>query len=169
MLASSQARLLSCSKIRVNSCVRKSKNWPLIPIDRFDVPLKWWTGVRRSISHRGDDVRQTGNKTERMRGSYDHRLPPNSFSHVTTALALACFACRSQAVVAPEIGSLTNLDKRITGQPMAALAPKRAAALNKVRARIPDIQIDFDDIVVSPKWIRSQKGFLSRPLDRGAP
>jgi hypothetical protein len=84
-----------------------------------------------------------------------------------TALVLACFTCPSQAGVAPEHGSLTNLDKRITGQPKAALAPARVAAVDKARRRIPDIQIDFDDIVGSPKWIRSQKGFLSRPLDRG--
>jgi hypothetical protein len=34
-------RLLCCSNIRGNSCLRKGKNWPLISIDRFDAPLKW--------------------------------------------------------------------------------------------------------------------------------
>ena len=92
---------------------------------------------------------------------------PIAVRSIFTAVALTCFMCRSQAVVAPEHGSLTNLDKRLTGQPKAALAPSRAAALDKARRRIPDIQIDFDDIVGSPRWVRSQNGFLNRPLNRG--
>ena len=83
------------------------------------------------------------------------------------ALALVSFSFRSHAVVTPEHGSLTNLDKRVTEQPKAALTPERTAALDKARRRIPDLQIDFDDIIASPKWIRSQKGFLTSPFERG--
>jgi hypothetical protein len=82
-------------------------------------------------------------------------------------LALVLFAQGSYAAVAPEHGSPINFDKRISKQTKAALAPQRTVALNKLRARIPDIKLDFDDIVGSPKWIRSQKGFLTRPLERG--
>ncbi len=83
------------------------------------------------------------------------------------ALVLCCFSYRSPAVVAPEHGSLTNIDKRITGQARADLGPERTVALNRVRARIPDIQIDFDEIVGSPKWIRSRRGFLTSPRQNG--
>src|SRR6266508_5973696 len=76
----------------------------------------------------------------------------------------ACgFTHSSFAVTAPASPGLTNVDKRMLGAPAAPfLEPARAAALDRARASIPDIKVDLDEIVASPKWVRSQNGFLGR-------
>ena len=40
--------------------------------------------------------------------------------------------------------------------------------MNRARASIPDIKVDLDEIVASPKWVRSQNGFIGRGRNAGA-
>jgi hypothetical protein len=53
---------------------------------------------------------------------------------------------------------VASIDQRLAAKQPLLLAPERVAALDQARARIPDLQVDFDEIVGSPKWIRVGKG-----------
>src|ERR1051326_889427 len=45
----------------------------------------------------------------------------------------------------------------------AALSPARIAAISELRARVPGLKIDFDELRDTPKWIACPNGFLSGP------
>jgi hypothetical protein len=69
-----------------------------------------------------------------------------------------------RAAVAPaNHAEVASLDQRLAAKQPFVLSPERVAALDHARAQIPDLQVDFDQIVGSPKWVRSQRGFLTGP------
>jgi len=69
-----------------------------------------------------------------------------------------------RAVIAPALPELPNFDKRVAvAGPTATETPAQKAAAVRAKARIPELQIDYDSTLASPKWVYSKKGFLSRP------
>ncbi len=45
--------------------------------------------------------------------------------------------------------------------------PDHRAALAKLKTRLPDVRVDFDELLGSPKWISSAHGFLTGPNGGG--
>ena len=64
--------------------------------------------------------------------------------------------------VAPTQPPLPTLDKRVKG---AALSPTQENAAAQLRARIPAVRVDVDEVVGSPAWVMSTEGFLSGPTN----
>jgi hypothetical protein len=93
------------------------------------------------------------------------------------------FACVSNvcAFRAPDHEELPNLDRRLeiaaqkakaaaTNVVTVTISAKRLArdeAATKLRARLPEVQIDYDEIIGSPKWIAARDGFLTGPGGAG--
>jgi len=76
------------------------------------------------------------------------------------SLTLAVPAAR--AFWAPNGPELPNFDKRAIGADGAGVG-ERAAAQNTLGARVPGLQVYFDEHLGTPKWIVAESGFLSGP------
>ncbi len=78
-----------------------------------------------------------------------------------SALALPAFQ-------EPAEPSLPNLDRRReAASPGPRLDANQAAAAAQLKARVPGLQIDLDDLLGTPKRIASRSGFLSGPKGQG--
>jgi hypothetical protein len=64
---------------------------------------------------------------------------------------------------------LPNFDQRLTAHVSRTKAaiPARDAALGQLRGRVPDVQIEFDEVIETPRWIASPRGFLTGPDAQG--
>ncbi|EEF63422.1 M36 family metallopeptidase [Pedosphaera parvula] len=63
---------------------------------------------------------------------------------------------------------LANFDKRLESTAKPAKAPTRQnQAIAEFNTRLPDVNIQLDEILQTPKWISSTKGFLSGPDGKG--
>src|ERR1700735_2726963 len=67
----------------------------------------------------------------------------------------AVFAAQPQPNLA-----LTNFDVRLAHPPPSS---NFTAAIGRLHARVPDVQVRFDKIIGSPAWITSPHGFLTGP------
>src|SRR5213596_3670612 len=76
------------------------------------------------------------------------------------------FLPQGRAFKEPGHETPADFDRR---QPRAnpALSPDRAAALAQLRERLPELQIDFDEIRGTPKRIAAADGFLSGQNGQG--
>src|SRR5207245_4197456 len=64
--------------------------------------------------------------------------------------------------------NLPNFDIRQTNRTKSPqLYSTRESALNRLQARIPGLKINLDEVVVSPKFIYNELGFLSGPSSEG--
>ena len=64
--------------------------------------------------------------------------------------------------------NLPNFDIRQTNRTKSPqLDSTRESALNRLQARIPGLKINLDEVVVSPKFIYNELGFLSGPSSEG--
>src|SRR5208283_1791293 len=74
--------------------------------------------------------------------------------------------------LAASVGSRTDLPnfdlRRQAGSVVAATDADRAAALAKLKSLVPDVKVDYDDVVGSPSWIIAPHGFLTGPAGGGA-
>jgi uncharacterized repeat protein (TIGR01451 family) len=77
-------------------------------------------------------------------------------------ISLALAAPKARAFWAPNGPELPNFDKRAIGADGAAVV-ERAAAQNTLGARVPGLQVYFDEHTGAPKWITAGSGFLSGP------
>jgi uncharacterized repeat protein (TIGR01451 family) len=68
----------------------------------------------------------------------------------------------ARAFWAPNGPQLPNFDKRVVSSNRIATAD-RVPAVDTLKARVPSLQIYFDEHTGTPKWIMSQSGFLSGP------
>ena len=68
----------------------------------------------------------------------------------------------AMAFWAPNGPELPNFDKRAVGADSAA-AIERAPAKSALQARVPELQVYFDEHLGTPKWIVAGSGFLSGP------
>ena len=87
---------------------------------------------------------------------------------------LLCAAWPAAGFRPPSDPPLPNYDQRRTGQAtgLASAAgqvtpPARAQAAAALRARVPGVQIDFDDLLQTPRYIGSPHGFLTGPGGEG--
>lgn len=62
--------------------------------------------------------------------------------------------------------SLTNLDKRVSRDRIAA-RPAQQAARAALKQRTPEAEVDFDASLGSPKWVHSRGGFLTEANGEG--
>ena len=81
------------------------------------------------------------------------------------AVAVSLFALiawSARGFWAPNGPELPNFDKRAVGADRTALA-ERAPAVGTLKARVPSLQVYFDEHTATPKWIVAGSGFLSGP------
>src|SRR5712672_1513637 len=83
---------------------------------------------------------------------------------VVGALNILAPACFGQ--VKPAQPALANFDKRKV-EAKTTLPEDKAAAVARLRARIPSAKVEFDAILGSPKMISASAGFLSGPSGQG--
>ncbi len=87
-----------------------------------------------------------------------------------TVLYAAAFLVRlnAWAVVPPEQRALSNFDRR-SNLPSQALGetPAQRSAVNLLQERISNIQVDFDEFLGTPRFVRSPDGFLTGPGGTG--
>src|SRR5215813_11217507 len=69
---------------------------------------------------------------------------------------------QGRAFIAPERSPLPNFDKRATSG-LAPKSPGQQAALDQLRAQLPDAVVELDPVLATPKWVRAANGFLSGP------
>src|SRR5262245_31129740 len=81
------------------------------------------------------------------------------------ALVLIFYACSPASLTfGQEDESLSNFDRRLElASRFRVLDLQRQVAAEQLRARIPGVQIDLDDVVAAPKWIHNKEGFLTGP------
>jgi len=73
------------------------------------------------------------------------------------------------AATLPTRPELPDFDVRTqNASALAVPTVDRAPALANLKARVPDVKVDFDDITGSPAWIRSERGFLTGTNGGGA-
>ena len=59
---------------------------------------------------------------------------------------------------------LTPVDRRLElARPPVPLPPERLQALERLRERLPEAEVQFDDVVRSPRFVHSRSGFLTAP------
>jgi hypothetical protein len=80
---------------------------------------------------------------------------------VATLLLLAATSLASPVAQAQAQAELPSFDQRAITANSLTTAEGQRAALAHVRSLLPDAQVDFDELVGSPKWIRSPRGFLT--------
>src|SRR5438445_10713959 len=98
----------------------------------------------------------------------------NLIRSILGGIGLACsfllLPCLVEAVEVPgrSAPELANFDKRAHEASMAD-APSRdySIGLEKLKAAIPGVRIDQDEILGTPAWIVSTRGFLSGPGGQG--
>ncbi len=64
---------------------------------------------------------------------------------------------------APNQAPMLTLDKRAKG---AVLSQGQENGATQLRARIPAVRIDADEVLGSPAWVMSTEGFLSGPTNQ---
>jgi uncharacterized repeat protein (TIGR01451 family) len=71
--------------------------------------------------------------------------------------------------IRPTGDELPDFDKRPRGEVARAKAndPRHRAALGHLKEQVADAKVDLDDIVGTPRWVRSERGTLSGPNGRG--
>lgn len=74
-------------------------------------------------------------------------------------LLLVTWPIQLPAVLTPTSQPLQNYDRR-TALPQPS-SPQQIG-LQSLRARVPDAKVSFDPITASPRWVRSDLGFLNR-------
>ena len=80
------------------------------------------------------------------------------------AMLAANCALVVSAFLAAEQAQPQNFDLRhAAGGSALVLGAEREAALTKLRHDLPQVRVDLDPIVESPRWIGSTEGFLSGP------
>jgi hypothetical protein len=85
-----------------------------------------------------------------------------------STLALIVWVSRAMAFHQPDRPGLPNFDKRAAnGAQIASQDEGARAELKRLRAQVPDVQVDFHGILASPAWIHSATGFLSGPAGNG--
>src|SRR5215831_7340820 len=94
------------------------------------------------------------------------RLTPMKLTRSTQLCAVALISMAlatptAMAFWAPNGPELPNFDKRAVGADSAAV--ERATAKNVLQARVPGLQVYFDEHLGTPKWIVAGSGFLSGP------
>src|SRR5580692_2492226 len=84
---------------------------------------------------------------------------------VGLALAVAVLHLRgltdALAATLPNRPELPDFDVRTHNAPTAAAMVDHSPALASLKAVVPDVEVDFDEITGSPSWIRSEHGFLA--------
>ena len=91
-------------------------------------------------------------------------------THLSGPLVLTFWLCllglSSAAALLPERAGLPDIDRRAGGAAVAA-AGGRQAAVASLRAEVAGAEIEFNEVVGGPKWIRSRDGYLSGPGGEG--
>src|SRR5262245_56299382 len=90
----------------------------------------------------------------------------SSASCLCVWLVLAAAISNVQAFLPPAGPELPNFDKRALGGEGRA-AVERRDAVNDLRTRLPDVRVEFDEHVGTPKRISSEGGSLSGPAGKG--
>ena len=75
-------------------------------------------------------------------------------------ISLTLVPSSTMAFWAPNGPEIPNFDKRAVGADNAA-AVERATAKSTLQARVPELQVYFDEHLGTPKWIVAGSGFLS--------
>src|ERR1043166_7080422 len=81
-------------------------------------------------------------------------------------ICLLLVATSAGAFWAPAGTELPNFDKRPVGADQAAAAA-HVAAVETLKARVPGLQVYFDERLGTPKWITGENGFLTGPNASG--
>ena len=77
-------------------------------------------------------------------------------------------AVTSVAFTRPEREPLRNLDRRLTGTaPLGAASPEAGAAVERLRAAVPGVRVDFAPITGAPRMVGGTAGFLTGPNGAG--
>jgi hypothetical protein len=76
-----------------------------------------------------------------------------------TGLFLFWLIASTQAFIAPQRAPLTNFDKREEAK--AEISTGQRGAVERLQARLPGIQVDFDSITAAPRVIASHAAFLT--------
>lgn len=106
-----------------------------------------------------------------MKSSHPRLADPNLWARLIVPMAASAFVL--MAVVAgggqlkPAGTDLPNFDKRTAPVPAAARLAEREEARAQLAAQVPDLAVDFDPLLDSPKFIRARTGFLSGPNGQG--
>ena len=75
----------------------------------------------------------------------------------------------ASAAAYPTRAHLPDFDSRVqNASPQTPASVDHAPALANLKARVPDVKVDFDEITGSPAWIRSEQGFLTGTNGGGA-
>ena len=85
---------------------------------------------------------------------------------IGACLLLGGQTCASVVSAARTAWELPNFDKRTPGEPAGPLT-NQTPALARLRSRLPGVRVDFDDLLSTPDWISSTRGFLSGPGGEG--
>src|ERR1041385_8969862 len=90
-----------------------------------------------------------------------------SFATLCVAL-LATGLSAALAFQAQKDPGLPNFDSRQGGADRAARQdPAHRTAAAQLRARLPEVQVDLDDITGSPKRVTARRGFVTGPKGEG--
>jgi hypothetical protein len=74
----------------------------------------------------------------------------------------------ASGVVPPAEGDLPNFDRRPRdGAVRAQAQAAHRDAVIHLQTQVADAQVEFDEILGTPKWVRSERGVLSGPNGRG--
>src|SRR5580693_9425637 len=85
---------------------------------------------------------------------------------ISLYLLLGTQTYASVASAARAAWELPNFDGRIASETATSLT-NRAPALAQLRSRLPGVNVDFDELLSTPSWISSTRGFLSGPGGEG--
>src|SRR3954471_1226678 len=86
-----------------------------------------------------------------------------------TLVAFAALAAVSGAAFQPPAHApLPNFDRRTDRAPVVdVVAPEHAAAVDSLKARVPQLEVTTSDILKSPNFFLSRAGFLTGPNAQG--
>jgi len=76
--------------------------------------------------------------------------------------ALAAKNLKATAAKALAEGRFKNFDKRVDGKPVPPLTERQRLAVEALRGEVPDVQVDFDPLTGSPKYVVSTTRFLTQ-------
>ena len=93
--------------------------------------------------------------------------PRRALAGAAVFLILVTFAADSFGFDKPGHAEIANFDKRTAAANEKELKGDRAAAGDRLKQRVPKIQIELDEVRGTPKFVAAPNGFLSGPNGEG--
>src|SRR5439155_20233356 len=104
-----------------------------------------------------------------LRACFKMQQPLKTMMAFASVTGFLVFLFGLQAFVQPaQENQLPNFDQRRQAPvPQKPLSPLKAAAMEKLKSRIPGLRVEHDGLLQTPKHLASTAGFLSGPNGEG--